>query len=408
MNTVKDIHVSVDVGCHAHRVAVGLSTGELIDEFDLAHRPEGFKSFFDRVDRCQRRYGGAVSVAMEGYNGWARPLDSLVRAHGYRLFNINNLKLARFKEIFPGAAKTDRIDARKALELFQLQAQFTPARNVLQELLAAPIEAEMLKRLSRRRRVLVDEKARVLSRLQADLQAVCPGLLEITADAGNVWFLSLLAHSDDLRKLARVRQSTLLAMRGVGRKYAAVVAQWQKRACFAHDIAWVGPMIIEDARRVLELKAKIKALQHQCEALINEVPMAQRIDSIPGFGPVCAAELTGEIGTIARFAKESSFALYLGMASLDHSSGTTNASKPPKHVNARAKAAMMVGVDRHRKQVPESQRYYEKKRAQRKSHNQAIRALGRHLCRVMYSMIRQDRPYELRNNDLQVERTNSA
>ena len=198
MNTVKDIHVSVDVGCHAHRVAVGLSTGELIDEFDLAHRPEGFNSFFDRVDRCQRRYGGAVSVAMEGYNGWARPLDSLVRAHGYRLFNINNLKLARFKEIFPSAAKTDRIDARKALELFQLQAQFKPAKNVLQELLAAPVEADMLKRLSRRRRVLVDEKARVLSRLQADLQAVCPGLLEITADAGNVWFLSLLVARESM------------------------------------------------------------------------------------------------------------------------------------------------------------------------------------------------------------------
>jgi transposase len=202
MNAVKDIHVSVDVGCHAQRVAVGLSTGELIDEFDLAHRPEGFKSFFDRVDSCQRCYGGAVSVAMEGYNGWARPLVRLVRAHGYRLFNINNLKLARFKEIFPGAAKTDRIDARKALELFQLQAQFKPARNVLQELLAALIEADMLKRLSRRRRVLVDEKARVLSRLQSDLQAVCPGLLEITAGAGNVWFLSLLAHADDRRRRA--------------------------------------------------------------------------------------------------------------------------------------------------------------------------------------------------------------
>ena len=39
---------------------------------------------------------------------------------GYRLYNLNNLKFARFKEIFPGAAKSDRIDARKGLELFQL------------------------------------------------------------------------------------------------------------------------------------------------------------------------------------------------------------------------------------------------------------------------------------------------
>src|SRR5437870_8707999 len=57
---------------------------------------------------------------MEGFNGWGRPLDSMVRGRGYRLYNINNLKLARFKEIFPGAAKSDRIDARKGLELFQL------------------------------------------------------------------------------------------------------------------------------------------------------------------------------------------------------------------------------------------------------------------------------------------------
>jgi len=40
-----------------------------------------------------------VAVAMEGFNGWTRPLDSMVRQRGYRLYNINNLKLARFREI---------------------------------------------------------------------------------------------------------------------------------------------------------------------------------------------------------------------------------------------------------------------------------------------------------------------
>lgn len=120
MTTSSAIRVSVDVGCHRHRVAVGLPSGQVLDEFEVAHRPEGFTRFFNRIDQLQQRYGGAVSVAMEGYNGWARPLDTLVRSHGYKLFNINNLKLARFKEIFPAAAKSDRIDARKGLELFQL------------------------------------------------------------------------------------------------------------------------------------------------------------------------------------------------------------------------------------------------------------------------------------------------
>jgi len=57
----------------------------------------------------------------------------------------------------------------------------------------------------------------------------------------------------------------------------------------------------------------------------------------------------------------------------------------------------MIAVDRHRKCVPESQKYYEKKRAEGKSHNQAIRALGRHLCRVIYKLLKEERDYEIRD-----------
>ncbi|MBC7221323.1 IS110 family transposase, partial [Candidatus Bipolaricaulota bacterium] len=42
--------------------------------------------------------------------------------------------------------------------------------------------------------------------------------------------------------------------------------------------------------------------------------------------------------------------------------------------------------------------YYEKKRAEGKKHNQAVRALGRHLVRVMWAMFREDRDYELRED----------
>ena len=121
--------------------------------------------------------------------------------------------------------------------------------------------------------------------------------------------------------------------------------------------------------------------------------IAGRLASIPGFGAICSAELAGEIGTLERFRGEASLALYLGMATLDNSSGKSRRSKPPRHVNTRAKAAMMIAVDTHRKLVPQSQRYYEKKRAEGKRHNQAIRALGRHLCRVIFKILAQDRPY---------------
>jgi transposase len=375
---------------------MGLSSGEVLEEFEIDHRPEGFQEFFSRIEKHQKAKSCAVAVAMEGYNGHARPLDSLVRQRGYRLYNLNNLKFARFKEIFPGAAKSDRIDARKGLELFQLSDHLPLAKEVLQEVRGTPKENEILKRLTRRRRRLVNERVRVVNNLQADLQAVCPGLLEITSEASNQWFLNFLLSADSLPPLARLRKSTLLKIPAVGRKYARLIQDWQKRAHFSEEVVWVSEMIQEDAKRCLELEEKIKTLETKIEQVAKDSKIAKILLSIPGFGPVCTSELAGEIGTVERFSKESSFALYLGMSTLDNSSGKYQGTKAPKHVNTRAKAAMMIALDRHRKYVPESQRYYEKKRQEGKQHNQAIRALGRHLSRIIYKMLKEERQYEIR------------
>jgi transposase len=74
-------------------------------------------------------------------------------------------KLAPYKEIFPALAKTDAIDARRILEPFRLRDDLAVARGVLQEIVGLTQEAERLKRFTRRRRQLVNEKVRVLNRM---------------------------------------------------------------------------------------------------------------------------------------------------------------------------------------------------------------------------------------------------
>jgi len=391
--TPLDIRVSVDVGCKSHQVAVGLSTGEVIAEFNISHQPEGFRTFFTKIEQLEQLYHCPVRVAMEGYNGYARPLDTMVLARGWQLYNINNLKLARFKEIFPGAAKTDAIDARRGLELFQLKDHLPTAKNVLQLVAEPPRENQMLKRLSRRRRRLVNERVRVVNNFQADLQAICPSLLALTGDACNHWFLQLLTSTNDLRKLSRMRLKTLRKIPGIGVKYASLIQRWQKQAQFSVEVEWAGEMIQQDAARILELNCQIKDLEAKMAVAAAQSFIASTLATLPGFGPVCIAELAGEIGHEARFAKEASLALYLGMATLDNSSCEYRGTKIPRHVNSHAKAAMMVAVDRHRKQIPASQRYYDKKRAEGKGHNQAVRALGRHLRRIIFKMLKERRAY---------------
>ncbi|MFT5421240.1 MAG: transposase [Candidatus Endobugula sp.] len=247
------------------------------------------------------------------------------------------------------------------------------ARGVLQEVAAVPVLHQQLKRLTRRRNQIVDAKVRYIGRLQSDLQSISPGLVNITGAIDNLWFLRLLSSANKINKLSGLRSVTLLKIPGIGKKYLAKIQSWQSECCFSEEAIWVGSMIIEDAKHVLSLVEKIKYLDTQIDQCNQQSDMAQCVQSMPGFGVICSGILTGEIGNIDRFEKESSLSMYMGMSALDNSSGLYKGSKIPRQVNKRIKAAMMIALERHRHQVPESQKYYEKNALKVKS---TIRLFG--------------------------------
>jgi len=104
--SVHELRVALDIGSKRHRVGIATDDGKIVEEFDITHDKAGFELFFRRVEA--RRNELPVVVAMEGLNGWARPLDRMIQKRDYELLNVNNVKLARFKEIFPGPAKPTR------------------------------------------------------------------------------------------------------------------------------------------------------------------------------------------------------------------------------------------------------------------------------------------------------------
>jgi hypothetical protein len=146
MSAAFEIRVCMDIGSQVHQVAIGLSTGEILEEFGISHTPNDIDLFFNKIEMHKNRYQLPVVVAMESYNGHARPIDKFVLAKGYRLININNHKLAQFKRVFPGASKSDVIDTRKMFELFTLQDHLPLAKNALQEVVPIPKINEKLKR----------------------------------------------------------------------------------------------------------------------------------------------------------------------------------------------------------------------------------------------------------------------
>ncbi len=154
-------------------------------------------------------------------------------------------------------------------------------------------------------------------------------------------------------------------------------------------------MLISDAKRLLALRREIEGLEQQIKLIASHSELARRLDTIPGFGPICSAELAGEIGDLGRFNNEAGLAVYLGMAPLTNSSGTYQGSKRPRQVNRHGKSAIMSGAARHVKLVPQSTIYYGKKRTQGNAHNQAVRCVGRQLVRIIWSMLKWGRDYRV-------------
>ena len=126
----ESIHVGIDVGARSHHVGIATSQGEILEELVITHCRQGFDRFFQRVEHHRR--GRKVKVAMEGYGGHARPLDQEILRAGYQLLNVNNLKLARFREAFPAPAKTDGLDVRLILDLLAMEEGLRLSKQVLE------------------------------------------------------------------------------------------------------------------------------------------------------------------------------------------------------------------------------------------------------------------------------------
>ena len=394
--TPNELQIGIDIGSTQHSIAIGDGCGNIIKEFEIAHTQKGFAHFFQTIEHEAKQRDATIKIAMEGYNGWARPLDGLILKRGYPLYNVNNVKLSRFKEIFPASAKTDRIDARKIVELFSLQKHLSVAKKVLQQIVPADSVNAQLKKLTRRRKQLIDEKVTICNRLSSDLQAEAPDLKALTKRVDNLWFLRFITLRDTLVSLSKVHRSTIEKIAYISQKNIDKLIAWQQQATFTPSIAYTATMLYDDAVRILELKEKIKLLDAHIKALIPQSTIATLIQTIPGFAHVSAGSLAGEIDTLERFENEGSLALYLGMTNLDNSSGKRTGSKRNITTNKQAKMAMLTAVMKHAQHVEESKKYVEKKIGEGKRYQQAIRSIGRHLVRVIWSMIKQNRSYEIR------------
>ena len=146
----------------------------------------------------------------------------------------------------------------------------------------------------------------------------------------------------------------------------------------------------DELRRIRELSQTIKALEREIAGLVATV--APQLLTEPGFGPLTAAKLVGEVAGAGRFASDAKLARAAGVAPIPVSSGKTNRHRLDRGGNRQINATIhRIAVTRLRCH-PETQDYIARKRAEGKSTKEAIRCLKRHLARRIWHLLQPPHP----------------
>jgi len=118
------------------------------------------------------------------------------------------------------------------------------------------------------------------------------------------------------------------------------------------------------------------------------------LTAISGVGPLTAARLLGETVMYAAFHSAAAFAMASGVAPIPASSGNTQRVRLSCRGNRQLNRALFtVAFTQARCSAP-ARTYMERKRAEGKSWNEAMRCLKRHLADVVYRAMLEDRRVE--------------
>jgi transposase len=342
------IVLGADTHKRSHTIAaVAAATGELLGEQTVQ---VGGRAF-DALLRWGRGLDDELVWALEDCRHVSGSLERFLIERGERVLRIPTHLTARERKRARQRGKSDAIDALHV------------ARAVLQEGLdsfpAAHLDGPELDL-----RLLVDHRERLV-RHRVELNS------------------TLLWHLHDLWPELRLPGGALFSKKWstrIGGRLAR--AEQTMRVRIARDML----------RRLRELTQTVNQLEREITALVEQV--APQLLTEPGFGPLIAAKLVGEIAGARRFATPAKLARVAGVAPIPASSGNAQRHRLDHGGNRQINAALHRVVVTRARCHQQTRDYLERRRREGKSTREAIRCLKTYLARRVWRLLQPPHPAE--------------
>jgi transposase len=318
---------------------------------------------------------GCTHVAMESTGVYWRPVYNLLE-HLFILLVVN----AQHIKAVPGR-KTDVKDSEWIAELLRhglLRGSFIPAKPQRQ-----------LRELTRHRATLVQDRARVINRVQAVLEDANIKLASVVTDirgvAARAMLEALIAGQRDVTALADLARGRLRPKRA--QLEEALQGYFTPHHSFLLTEYFSQMDYLDDAiDRVSAVIAQYLAAEHEAIALL---------DTIPGVSQRTAELLLAEIGTdMTRFPSAKHLASWAGMCPGNYESGGKRLSGKTRTGSRWLRQVLVEAahVAAKTKQTYLAAQY--KRIAARRGKKRALMALGHTILVIVYTLLTRKRPYQ--------------
>ncbi|MFI5868070.1 IS110 family transposase [Streptomyces sp. NPDC051546] len=342
--------------------------------------------------------GEPVTWAVDLNAGGAALWITLLVSHGQKLLYLPGRSVHHASGSYRGSGKTDAKDA------FVIADQARMRRD-LQTLHETSEVAVDLKILTARRMDLSADRTRAINRLRSQMLEYFPALERAFDYSTSKTALILLTGYQTpaaLRRLGRARLATWLKNHGVRTitvaKSAADAAVTAAEAQFTTvpGEKTAAKMVHTLTREVMVLDQELAGIEALIEGRFREHPDAGVITSMPGIGDMLGAEFIAATGgDMAAFGSPDRLAGVAGLAPVPRDSDKVSGNlRRPRRYNRRLLRMFYLSAQVASIHCPESKRFYQRKRAEGKSHKQAILALARRRLNVLWALIRDHRAFE--------------
>lgn len=379
-----EIYLGIDVGKSFHWAVAVDGDGSVAIDRPLPNRQAD-------VDALIAEAGGGALVVVDQKNNIGSLVVRRCRAAGVDVGYLPGKAMKKARDMFPGTAKTDRIDAeviaRTALGMREAVLPVTESDD-----LGASVSL-----LSSQLAYATRRATMARNRLHAVLLESDPAF-EAACDLSSAWQLSAMSELGGAAGVASAGKRRYRALCGrLGARADSRDDLWDAAVASARD-GWhpdaEDALVRSLAGEILAADAERASLESDIAGRLSGDETYQCLLTVPGIGAKTATALVTMVD-VSLFSGDDRLASYCGLAPADRQSGTSiESASATRSGNKQLKNLLIFSCNSLVGTRNRFGRYYEACRNRGMRHNKALKAVARKRLGVIYAVMRDRVPYE--------------